>query len=104
MWEPCNCPCLVWSPLPYMECGNLVIINDSDGLSIPDMEGWILLTVNNFWYPIPYMECGNFVTVNDLYCPPICYMECGNLINVNDYYGTPITCMELGNLVTVNDL
>ena len=52
MWESCNCQwlmvclCLIWnvgtvsdsyaSPIPYMECGNLV-------------------TVSDWWSPIPYM-------------------------------------------------
>ena len=37
MWEPCNCQWLLWFPKPYIECGNLV-------------------TVNDLWSPIPYME------------------------------------------------
>ena len=45
----------LWSPIPYMECRNLVTVNDSYGP------------------PIPYMECGNLVTVNDSYGPHTLY-------------------------------
>ena len=47
----------LWSPIPYMECRNLVTANDSYGP------------------PIPYMECGNHVTVTDSYGLPIPYMD-----------------------------
>ena len=31
MWEPCNCQWLLWSHIPYMECGNPATVNNSYG-------------------------------------------------------------------------
>ena len=42
-------------PMLYMECGNLVTVNDS------------------YCPSIPYMVFGNLVTVNDLWSPYILY-------------------------------
>ena len=55
-------------PIPYMECGNLVTVNDLWS-PIPYMDGRDLITINDLWSPITYMECGNLVTVNDLWSP-----------------------------------
>ena len=100
MWEPCNyqwlmvphtlygmqvlCNCQ-WhiSPIPYIECGNLVSVN----------ELWFPHTLYGMQEPcnrVPtctiWFACGNLVTVNKSYGPPIPYMECGNIVIVNDLW------------------
>ena len=54
MWEPCNVNDL-WSPKPYMECRNLVTVNDC--------------------YGPPYLIWNdrNLVSVNDCYGPNTLY-------------------------------
>ena len=48
MWECYFCQRLLWSPKPYVECRNLV-------------------TVNDLWFPNHYMECGDLLSVNDCF-------------------------------------
>ena len=43
----------LWSPIPYLECGNLVT-------GFPHMYN--MITINDLWPPIPYIECRNLVT------------------------------------------
>ena len=62
-------------PIPYMECGNLVTVNDSSGP------------------PVPYMECGNLVTFNDSYGPPHLKWNVGTLkLSMTD--GPPVIIMK----------
>ena len=116
MWEPCNwvlhmydmiCGSLVtvnqlWSPIPYMECRNIVTVNDSYGppyliwkepcnwvppphpqmydmILFRTMQSRNLVTVNDLWSPIPYTECSNLVTANDLWFPPYLIWNLGTL-------------------------
>ena len=131
MREPCNCQWLLWFPLPYMECRNLVTFNDSYGPPIPYMECgnlvmgspymynmiWMWEPCNCQWLmvPIPYMEYGNLVycqwllwsphTLNGMWelCNrvPTCMM--GEPCNCQWHLWSPILYMECGNLITVND-
>ena len=52
---------------PHVKC--LHVLYDSYGSPIPYMECRNLVAVNDLWSPIPHMECGNLVTVNDYYGP-----------------------------------
>ena len=68
----------LWSPIPYMECGNLVTVNDSYGP------------------PILYMEFGDLVTVNYSHGPPIPCMEYRNLVTVDASYDPPYLIWNVG--------
>ena len=100
--------------IPYMECGNLVTVND-----------WTPIPYMECYGPHTYMECGNLVIGS-----PTCmiWFECRNLVTVSDLwfphtlYGIQELCngsptykmhepcnrvpshVQCGNLVTINDL
>ena len=79
-------PYLIWY-------AGTLYLSMTDGHPIPYMEYGNLVTVNDLWSPTPYMECGNLVNG----VSP--HVWCGNLVTVNDSYGPLIPYMECGNLV-----
>ena len=95
MGKPSNCQWLLWSPLPYTECGNLVTVND-----LWSTHTWygILDPVRDSPTCTMWFECGNLVTVNGL---PLSHMECGNLaIGSHHMYDK----IWMGKLLSASDL
>ena len=98
----------LWSPIPYMECRNLITVLVTYGpslfliwkaLSMTYGPPYMECTVNDLWSPIPDMECGNLYNCWWFMVPLIPYMEG----TVNDLL-SPIPYMECGNVITVSDL
>ena len=72
MQEPCNLSMTVLVPLPFIwNAGTLYLLNDMLWSPIPYMECTNLVSVNDCNDP-PYLnnECRNLLSINELMVPP----------------------------------
>ena len=71
LWEPCSCQWHLWSPIPYMECRNLVTVSDMVPHTLYGMQE----PCNCQWLMVPYTlyRMWDLVTVNHLWSPHTLY-------------------------------
>ena len=96
MQEPCNCQWLLWSPYLIWMQGNLYL-SMTVMVPIPYMECRNLLSVNDLWSPIPYMDGRDLITINDLWSPITLY-GMWEPSNCQWLYGPPNLIWNVGTL------